>query len=601
MTDFLQKFNIPVAVPNSKKFRLQSNLLGTADFFQLIPVFMRELIGSRGASNQPTSIKLQDNYFMKLQPLFRPVFGSAQCHIRAFFVPYRTIWDPFNTFLADSPETKHDGTTQIIQHVPVIENSELVFLFTDMSYSPLLFTTTSSPTNADYVTNSMNFKLSTVGRALFKLLEALGYKIIFGDKSGFTYSALPLLSMAKVVLDYYYPNQYAHYGPYVETEKWFKYHDTFSLTAEDVRKILATCFLSFYENDLFNSAFDLPASPALGVGSTNWDIDDITNPTSIRTHVYNGTILDAHNNPVGTPTAQGVNAGTLTKSPLSFTQYADSALHALTDYVRRHQLVGSLAVQRLLASYGVALDNKVMRRSLYIGHASYPIQFGEVLSHSDTAGAALGDFSGQGQSNGHSDFVFETDEFGMFIVLQSIIPEVNYVQGAERTNMQLTKSDFYTGEFDGTLGTQAINTAELVVALKDDNFNSNVGSGVFGYSGMYYQYKTIKDKMIGDFRLDSINANLLGFSMMREIDTSTYADGHALKHSFSFISPAADYLQFGQRIFMSNSRMGDGFIMVHRFDADLVQTAKPLFETYDFEDDDSSKSVNMDVHGVRVS
>ena len=94
---------IPVAASRVNKFNLPSQHLTTGNFMQFNVAYSRQIIPhSHGTLKHKT--------FMRANPLDKPCLGSAVVHNRAFFVPYRVIWEPFSDFITDTPHNRPDGT-----------------------------------------------------------------------------------------------------------------------------------------------------------------------------------------------------------------------------------------------------------------------------------------------------------------------------------------------------------------------------------------------------------------------------------------------------------------------------------------------------------
>ena len=106
------------------------------------------------------------------------------------------------------------------------------------------------------------------------------------------------------------------------------------------------------------------------------------------------------------------------------------------------------------------------------------------MSTSDTvngnAGEQLGAYAGKGISYGNGHFDYQTNEFGMFITVCSIVPKVGYFQGIDRTVKHLSKLDFYCPEFDN-LGVTATAADELYLPQQWSSDYNQVNNTIFGY------------------------------------------------------------------------------------------------------------------------
>jgi hypothetical protein len=272
--------------------------------------------------------------------------------------------------------------------------------------------------------------------------------------------------------------------------------------------------------------------------------------------------------------------------------------------MKRHQLVGARALDRYLARFGVNLASDKLKRSIYIGSAMQGLQFGDVMSTADTETSFLGDYAGKGISYGSGTFEFDTDEYGMLIIVSSIVPTVGYSQGVDRTVMHLSKLDFYTPEFDN-LGVQAIESNELYTPTKLNKFATTAEAAnttlntfrnqVFGFTPRYSEYKIGRDKLTGDFRCDSINAGADSWHMLRNVNPETLTE---LLHDVDFVR-GTDAEQYSRIFYNTDADASDKFKIIHNFNVTSFSPMKSLYDTYEFED--KGKKVVEDVNGVKMN
>lgn len=588
MAEFFNKANVAVAVGKRNSFDLSCQHLQTASPMQFNVAYCRELMPS-------SSIKVNHKTFARTTALYKPTLGSMQLHNRAFFVPFRTVWEPFSDFITDVPHAVGSEGVQILSNVPQLRMHELIVLFVgagnvDTDYAVRV---TDASVAYDFVYNATHYKYTVVGRQTMKILQSLGYKVLWTSKhNDMFFSALPLLCLAKLFIDWYYPSQYAHRGAFAVIDGITHRQYTYNLTIDELRVIIPSILSVYYDSDYFTSAWDSPLSPGgTGIyetGSVDFSIKDITMPEDSRADVVNQT----GDSPNGTPHLV-LNDGS---SP---SQYSLDSLKALTDYIKRHQLVGSRAMDRYLARYGLQLQADKLRRSYYLGSEDFPLQIGEVQSNAATSEAALGEYAGRAVAySGDGNFEFDTDEFGYFFIINTIQPDISYYQGVDRNVMHLSKLDFFTPEFD-QLGVQAISVGELVVSPKNERFNEKALDTIFGYTGRYAEYKVAQDRMTGDFVYDSVNAGLFPWSTAREFDTDGKLPNDFV-HSLAFVS-GDDANQY-RRIFygFEDGDVTDNIYLVHRTNVKLTIPARSLFDSYDF-DTDSGRKVTVDANGVKMN
>lgn len=588
MPNFLDKTVIPVGVNDKHKFPLHRGHISTSTFMRFDIAMARELAGN-------SSYKGNHQTFIRTMPFKKPLLSSLHVHNNAFFVPFRTVWEPFSDFITDTPHNQPAGTS-IISNTPLLLNSEVVGTFQDPKYSTIVVSPGSNNAYDYYDGNSAKYrKLTTFGRWAYSLLVQLGYRFNFtlSKDDDYSRSCLPLLCAAKVYLDFYYPNAYAHYGVYAVLDGIMQRQVTYYLTSTELDMIFDALYKVSYNSDYFVSAFDNPSGPNNGVGSFNFNLVDLTNDLNASNVVNNNA--ETNGNANGTPAIELTDGNLLT-------QYNLMTLHRLNDYVQRHQLAGSRALERYLADFGVALTADKLKRCIHLKSSEFPFQVGEVMSDADTyqvsaggdsTGAQLGDYAGRAVAyDGNLNFEFETDEFGYLFVVSTIVPDVGYCQGEDRFVMHQTKLDFLSS-FDGC-GPQAITQNELFVGLKRQ---SNMDA-LFGFTSRYAEYATTKDVLSGDFLFDSVNLGLRGWETMR-LWSDYFADAQFnVAHSLDFML-GKDSLQYN-RIFINDDDDYNSFILVHRDNFELVQPKLPLFDMFDWEDE-KKKRITLQANGTKVN
>lgn len=645
MAAYLDKFKVNTAVDETSKLDLSCQHITTADWMQLNPIYCKEMV-----PNEKLAVNTQT--FTRLAPMPVPTFGRANVHERAFFVPYRTVWKGWTDFITDTVHVSSDQTSAIAGQVPVFNMVSLVNAFIQKASAQLWETATAftasnvgtlnlndfdlvtpigwikSHTSISSIngvtvntTNGFAFKLNAIGRQALKILNSLGYKLVLSDDTAdgwdsYDMSALPLLSFFKVYVDWYFPSAYFGdtYRTLIEGIINSDVSATYSLTSTQLATIFTLLSYVNYDSDYFVSAFDNPDGPNAGQASDVY-IADITNglgPTSQtnwdrRVVSRNSVSQGAASN---SPIVVGVNTSNVNSSLGAVSQYALNALKKLTDYMKRHQLVGARAMDRYLARFGKNLTAEKLNRSLYIGAKSFPLQFGDIMSQSDTAGAQLGAYAGKGLGYGENTFGYETDEYGMFIITCSLVPTIGYYQGIDRNCMHINRLDFWTPEFD-QLGNQAISSAELFVpqsaamVRNTDGASPDVLSGlttqIFGYAPRYAEYKCGRDRLTGDFTLSRFNQagdTTNAWHLFREFNINDFQDSAAnIQHSLSFVQ-GYDSTQFN-RIFYNTTDSADHFYMIHNFDVASYSNMAKLYDTYEF--DDKGETVTEEVNGVKVN
>ncbi|MCQ2309761.1 MAG: hypothetical protein MJZ78_07280 [Bacteroidales bacterium] len=582
------------------KFDLSKNHITTANFMQYNVAYCTELIPK-------SSIKVKMETFARMAALPSPTFGMATVKNRAFCVPLRTIFPAWNDFITDTIHVNANGVSSY-PSVPIFSNLTLISFLKSFSTAVIIDPVTLEPLEPyDFSVVAGNdivySKLSSEGKQIYKVFRSLGYKPVFSFTSDvdFNFSALRLLAFARIYCDYYANSAYLN-----DVDLYSKVNSLFTfdngqlvLTATDLSNIFSLCRMVNYDSDYFTSAFDRPQGPnTIGQFKSINDVNRFVYASN-GTKIQGSSVSDNLSGNVDQVPA--IVPSTNDQKPGQITQYILDSLHALTDYMMRHQYVGSRAMDRYLARFGVKLSDEKLNRSIYIDTNTTPLRFGDVISTADTSTSNLGEYAGKGivsdQGNNVKSFDFSTDEYSIFMVISTIIPRVGYYQGIDRAVLRRDRFDFFTPEFDA-LGTQPILASELYVSKEaSDNMSAHIMDTIFGFTPRYADYKIALDQLTGDFVCDSVNAGKQSWHLMRMFGDGDFANSQKVVHSLAF-TQGEDAEQYN-RIFYGSGYDNDKFNVIYSFDVKLFAPMKSLYDTYDFHGD--GQSIKMDINGNHIN
>lgn len=595
MASFLDKVMMKIAAKGYHNCDLSCDHVTSMDFMEFNVPFNQEM-------QIDSEIKMNMQSFTRLLPLPQPTFGNVNMHNRAFFVKYTDVWKPFLAYYVNARFCNGQVTNIPIER-PYIDMSTLLSFYVEEDIATIVPQLNPMPIKSyDFRSDSGTgyYKLTEFGRYCHKILRSLGYAPDFGtqiDKVSYHLDALPLLCVAKVYMDWYVNPQYANlYAAYNSVLNLMWKLDTFSLSVSDLRNIFTFIRFCQYDSDRFVSVFDNPVSP------NNDAFTDITMLDASVPGNSNGgrrsavtTNVNSQDNLYHTPVINGIDAnGTIIGSnpPYNLSQQTIDQLNRVTDFLHRNSLAGSRVVDRLLARFGVALSNDAVWRSSYVGRQNVPIQFGDVMSHSDTDGAALGDYAGKGLGfDDKGNFEFYTKEPGQFIVVSTMVPRVGYVQGIDRNLMATTYLQEWQPEFDN-VGVDAVSKAELYVPFHDVPISGQWRNQIFGFLHRYYYKKIARDRLSGNFTFASSDAGRDGYYLFRMFDNNSNMD-----HNPAFVK-GGDADQFN-RIFNLNNSVQDYFNVIHRFNIKYKSKMLPIYEQVDWHT--GQKEVVMDTQGTKVN
>lgn len=597
MSDFPKERFVSGALPK-KQFPMSASHETSQGFMQIAPTLCMDVVpGSSG--------KLTVKSFSRVDPMKVPCLGSVTVRNRAFQVRLPSLWRPFYSFISDTTY-QSSNSSFIPSNVPYFNMCLLMSLLTNTYYSTQVQGITdplgTDRHKFDFAYRSDYYKLTALGRYVYKILKGLGYDLVAvgANTDVFYVSAMRLLGYVKILVDWYYPSQYIGLtSDYVDVVKIFQRENVFSLSANDLQAILTSIVYCCYDRDYFISAWDQPVSPSSGAFSGMSLVDvtlDSSTPGSDR--VYTATN--------GTP----VSESTTTTGVGVVSQYNLTMLHALTSYMKRHQIAGAMALDRWLADFGLQIRSDKLGRSVYCGSDVFPLQIGDVMSHSDTSGAALGEYAGKGvaYTEGHT-FEFDAKEdFCYVMVINTVVPDTGYVQGFDRHNLDYNRLQFFQPSFDGK-GPQAISAVELFVSNANDRFNdwggsvSRIVDVIFGWTQRYSHYKFLRSNLSGDFAVPSVNVGLDSWHLNRMFTEASFNDVNAnIKHSPNFVK-GLDADQYYRIFNITDPSLGDPFKFTHHFYVDMSAPMLPMYSDYIFHEErqEGRKDVEIDNAGAKMN
>lgn len=564
----LNKIDVPIAVTHKTKLDLSCDHVTSMNFMTTQPVYYRHMIKGEHISINASST-------VRPAPIEVPAYGQLNQNLRYFFVPYRLVFPNWDSFYNDVIASNYSESS-LVSSPPVVTNRTLVSVLIGLSS-----VATDSSALYDFSINNTHYVLSPVGRFLLKILRSLGYEPIWDEKSELEYNALALLAYAKCYVDWYANSQYLNTSDVLNFEQAFKFNTPsqhFVVSGNLVHQFVLLVRNVVYDtDDYFVNAWDNPVSPNSG----QFTSFSFTDPTSTG-----GAYVQTNTN--GTP-EMIIN----TDYPQSIgTTYIHEALKRLTDFQKRHALAGARSIDRVLAQYGVITDSLKQQRSIYVGNQQTTIDIGSVYAtasgtNTDGSSSSTGDYSGAGFGKKDGYILdFTADEEGIILCIASIIPSGSIVQGYDRNNLHLDKTDFFVPEFD-SLGVQAIQRGEVYVSNNEsyhtaDSDGSTNYTKPFGFTGRYGEYKRPKSFLTGDLSLSTAMQGGSAWHLFRLFDDSSFGEVVYQTHSLTF-TRGIDATQY-HRIFQYINGDLDPFYCFMHFNVASFAPCKPLFETYEFEE-----------------
>lgn len=563
MAYFNPKINIPTAIDSRNSFDLSCDHVTTMNFMESRVTYCKEVM-----PGETTHINVES--FTRLSPLVVPTFGRMSIIHRAFFVPFRTVFNQWNAFITRS---FYNGVA--VTRVPYVYNSTIDSL---LIMNQLSETVTSGAFDfAD--SNGNKHKFTVKGRNIYNLLVSLGYRGMFTADYQTKCSLLPLLCYAKAMRDWIFNENFNQTA--VNHIDYFIEHPDQLSSLTNFYEFLNYLYtgVSYYEQDYFTSSTVNPNGPNGTLVSSTLTVPN--NNSTAKSVTVDSSKNDA---------VIQLNSGGF------LNQFALDTLKHVADYLKRHQLVGSKIIDRYLTQFGIKLDNNSINRSTYLGKSVCPIQIGDVMSTADTDGSVLGNYAGRGlgyDKTGSFD-ISDIKEFGMVIVISQIVPKIGYVQGINRNILHLEPNDFFTPEFDGQ-GYQAIAKPELFVSKNGSTNESYLSNEIFGFTPHYAEYKSSKDMLTGNYLFDSVNVGEDSWYLFRKFVDGDVASGLLSEINENFVSAVSDRSRY-MRIFNGGSELGiDPFRCIFHFEVKSSLPCSKLFDNYEWHD--RGKQVSETVNG----
>lgn len=629
----MPKIKVRTAQSELKQFTFEWPHGTTSRFFQTgVAAIMEVRKGSK--------MEIEMASLRRIDPMPLPPMSIVKFNTRYFYVPMIDICPYYNELDANTPYTFRYGqassnfTSEIPLKVPQIRTLDIKLLFFGglhiqlvnnavdivQGENPYLIAigNNNDPNNvperydirmhvgpaSTQVNHYVYFRFKHRGRNLYKLLKQCGYDFAVTAKDRFnvgfdannaqsdTFSALPLLAYVKVYLNFYESSQYIN-----NTERLARLNSLlhidkpdYKLDKTDIDLIADLTMYTIYDEDYFTTSFVNPANGNNFLNNNeNINIKDNTSDENDR----------VNENTLGTPILQTHG---------NITDHGITLLKRLTNYLRRHQVAGGRMVDRILAEYGVSIENSYSRRSSYIDTITSVMNITPVIN---TTSDQLGDFAGFGTSRNEFEKSKVTinvpDQDGFVIAIDTVIPEVMYSQGYRRLTRHITKFDFVAGTDFDAIGTQAIEQGEIIMCKEGVNYHNdeNPTALSFGFTPRGAEYKMAYGYLTGDFIVNSVNLDTDGYFTDRRFDPLYYRDADnkiniTTGHSFVSTYDSGQY----RRIFytLNDEDQGTDYIKsIFRFRVKLMAPYKALYDEYRLEDLNGNKEINMKVGGQEMN
>lgn len=485
---------VPVKIQNRSGFDMSHYNLGTLTCGTLVPLLAEPLApGDRVSLGNLTQLDLP--------PLATNFYGRVDFRMEAFFVPYRILmqqWKKFATY-------KNDLTSNISSQ------------FKTLPYIQIPQSECGPGSLADY----------------------LGVKREASAASGATATIpnpLPFLAYHKIYSDWYRDK--------ILQKEVFEEPTTAATT--NANKLRRIPFISL------PNGVEEPEDPTGDYSTTSVSLN--FNGAVDNSKFADGSLLwelrqrNFHKDyfTTATPTPQAgdpvqlkfqvigdIGEETLENGVGSFTIASLRAANSLQKFIERNNLAGDDYADQIQANFGVRPSDTAINYPIYLGSQSYNVYNRSIFQTGNGAletsatttnnpfkniGAEYGKASSMGQGSLIDNF--EVTEFGILMVIGSLVPHSFYATGTRRYLYASELSDFPIPLL-ASVGDQEIYKGELIASPY-----SSLDRNIFGYTGRYSQYKYHDDEVHGELRDGS---SLEAFAVQRSFDSGVTLGSEFIK------------------------------------------------------------------------
>lgn len=463
--------------PNRNRFDLSHEVKLTTDFGKLVPCLITEAVPGDIFSGR-------SELFTRLAPMTFPVMHRMSATIHFFFVPYRLVFEDWETFWTGGENGDGKNADGVTAAIPNLTTSAATLSgFSEGKLSDYL----GLPTN---IVNGINLNM----------MPFRAYQCICNE---------------------WYRNQNIK-KPYKFSKKGG------TVTATEFNNELNIIRNKDWERDLFTASLPwtqrgdiaqisggpVVRSDAFMTTAGKWV--ETNTSSGIGTMSPLGYSLSGANvygtragNAVSNPNPEIYNYdpnGTLSTVPATVNDFRQAI--RMQELFELYARTGARYYEAILGEFGVRSPDARLNRPEYIGGGRTPVLISEVTSQAQTDQRKLGDFAGHGIVVGDQNtFRYTVQEFGYIIGILSFAPKTGYLQGIERHWLKDDRFDYLHPKL-AHLGERPVYNAEIYAVQGATN-----PLGTFGYQPQYAEYRTVNSRSAGNFR-----SSMLGWHLDRVFD-----------------------------------------------------------------------------------
>ena len=449
---------IPMSKVKSNVFDLSHWCMSSFNMGELIPATWVEMLPG-------DKFDISTEKFLRFAPLASPIMHEVNTYCHWYFVPTRILWTAFPEWI-----------------------------------------TGESSVAAPYMNGLEDMDPGTLG-------DYLGYSQYTGAGGlDFNVSPLPIAAYCKI-FDEYYRDQN------LQSETYFNVVNGQNALYEGVGA--GTPFKRAWNHDYFTSCLPFAQQEgAVEVPLTETQTVDVTlksgtpipvqsfrkvsdgsliSDGNVRSELTTGIIEDGTSDEnavidLGTSHEVDVQGSATTINTLR-------RAFRLQEWLEKTARGGRRYIEHILSHFGVKSSDARLQRPEYICGSKGRMVISEVLSSAQTVDQSsndvpIGQMAGHGVSMvGSGKKFYRAEEHGYLMCIVSVMPKTAYSQGIHKSLQRFDKLDYAWPSF-AQIGEQEVKLSELYIGAEAPATLAET----FGYIPRYSEYKTLPDKISGEFK-----------------------------------------------------------------------------------------------------